>query len=93
MNFHFLIREQLNALNILIQWIYHDCPSTNEDMLEKSIISERYLAIADLLQNQAKPYSPICSAYISYSRGHFSAQVNEKQKTITFWTIPKIGAL
>lgn len=89
LEFSFLIREQLDALNILIQWIYHDCPSTNDDILEKSIISERYLAIADLLQNQAKPYSPICSAYISYSRGHFSAQVNEKQKTITFLDNPE----
>lgn len=89
LEFSFLIREQLDALNILIQWIYHDCPSTDEDILEKSIISERYLAIADLMQNQAKPYSRICSAYISYSRGHFSAQVNEKQKTITFLDNPE----
>jgi hypothetical protein len=89
LEFSFFIREQLDALNVLIQWIYHDCPSTNEDILDKSIISKRYLAIADLLQNHAKPYSPICSAYISYSRGYFSAQVNEKQKTITFLDNPE----
>ena len=53
------------------------------------IIFERYLEAAQLLELQAKPYSPICSAYISYSRGYFSATVNETQKKITFLDNPE----
>lgn len=66
----FLIREQLDALNVLIQWIFQDCSHKDDDILDMNIISERYIDTAALLQYQAKPYSPICSAYISYSRGN-----------------------
>ena len=89
LEYSFLIREQLDALNILIQWIYKDCPATQEDVLDKRIIPYRYMSIGDLLEKQAKPYSPICSAYISYSRGQFSAQTNINQKRITFSDNPQ----
>ncbi len=89
LEYSFLIREQLDALNILIQWIFQDCPSTQDDILDKSIIPYRYISIGDLLEKQAKPYSPICSAYISYSRGQFSVQTDEKQKKITFLDNPE----
>lgn len=89
LEYSFLIREQLDAINILIQWIFQDCSSTPDDVLDKSIISYRYISIGDLLEKQAKPYSPICSAYISYSRGLFSVQTDEKQKKITFIDNPE----
>ncbi len=89
LEYSFLIREQLDALNILIQWIFQDCPSTRDDILDKSIIPYRYISIGDLLEKQAKAYSPICSAYISYSRGRFLVQTDEKQKKITFLDNPE----
>lgn len=89
LEFAFLIREQLDALNILIQWIYQDCPNSKDDVLDMTVVPERYINVGDLLQNQARPYSPICSAYISYSRGKFSARVSENQKKITFLDNPE----
>ena len=85
----FLIREQLDALNVLINWIFQECPHTSADTLDMNIIPDRYTDTANLLQFQAKPYSPICSAYISYSRKHLSASVNEAQKKITFLDNPE----
>jgi len=41
------------------------------------------------LEKHAKAYSPICSAYISYSRGHYLAQIDEKYKKITFLDNPE----
>lgn len=89
LEYFFLIRDQLDALNILIQWIYQDCSSNQEDVLDKNIIPYRYISIGDLLEKQAKPYSPICSAYISYSRGQFSVQTDEHKKIITFLDNPQ----
>ena len=89
LEYSMLIREQLDSLNVLIQWIFQDCSHKDTDTLDMKIISERYIETAQLLQFQAKQYSPICSAYISYSRGHFSASVNETQNTITFLDNPK----
>lgn len=89
LEYSFLIREQLDSLNVLIQWIFQDCPHNSDDILDMSIIPQRYMDTASLLQFEAVPYSPICSAYISYSRGHFSATVNEKQKKITFFDNPE----
>lgn len=89
LEYSLLIREQLDALNILIEWIYRDCPVTQEDVLDKSIIPYRCISIIDLLDKQAKPYSAICSAYISYSRGHFSVQTDERKKRITFSDNPQ----
>ena len=88
LEYSFLIREQLDALNILVQWIFEGCAHNDNDILDLSIIPERYLSAASLLQFHAKPYSPICSAYISYSRGKFNATANEKTKTITFLDNP-----
>ena len=31
----FLIREQLDALNILVHWIYADCPNSKDDVLDQ----------------------------------------------------------
>lgn len=89
LEYSMLIREQLDSLNVLIQWIFQDCSHKDTDTLEMKIILERYLEAAQLLELQAKPYSPICSAYISYSRGYFSATVNETQKKITFLDNPE----
>ncbi|MEJ8747283.1 hypothetical protein WKT04_12745 [Oscillospiraceae bacterium HCN-4035] len=89
LEYSILIREQLDSLNVLIQWIFQDCSHKDTDTLEMKIILERYLEAAQLLELQAKPYSPICSAYISYSRGYFSATVNETQKKITFLDNPE----
>lgn len=89
LEYSLLIREQLDSLNVLIQWIFHDCSHKDNDILEMDIVSKRYLDTAGLLQFQAKSYSPICSAYISYSRGNFSATINEKQKKITFLDNPE----
>ncbi len=89
LEYSFLIREQLDSLNVLIQWIFQDCSHKDTDTLDMNIIPNRYMDTAGLLQFQAKPYSPICSAYISYSRGHFSATVNETQKKITFLDNPE----
>lgn len=89
LEYSMLIREQLDSLNVLIQWIFQDCSHKDTDTLDMKIISERYIETAQLLQFQAKQYSPICSAYISYSRGHFSASVNETQNKITFLDNPK----
>jgi len=88
LEYSFLIREQLDSINILIQWIFQDCLHKEDDTLNMNIISETYITTAGLLQLQAKPYSPICSAYISYSRGHFTANINEGQKRITFLDNP-----
>ena len=66
LEYSMLIREQLDSLNVLIQWIFQDCLHEDTDTLDMKIISERYINTAQLLQFQAKPYSPICSAYISY---------------------------
>jgi len=88
LEYSLLIREQLDAINVLIQWIFQDCSYEENDFLDMAIVPERYMSIAELLQFQAKQYSPICSAYISYSRGHFTANVNESQKTITFLDNP-----
>ena len=84
MDYYFIIREQLDALKELIQWIYNDCPKSGNDMLNTSITPEQYLETVRLLKLYAAPYSAICSAYISYSRGHFTASINENNKTITF---------
>lgn len=89
LEYSMLIREQLDSLNVLIQWIFQDCLHEDTDTLDMKIISERYINTAQLLQFQAKPYSPICSAYISYSRGHFSARVDETQNKITFLDNPQ----
>lgn len=89
LEYSFLIREQLDSLNVLIQWIFQDCSHSNDDNLDMNIISQRYVDTASLLQFQAKAYSPICSAYISYSRGQFSATINEAQKKITFLDNPE----
>lgn len=88
LEYSFIIREQLDALNTLIQWIFQDCSHDCDDSLDMNIEPSRYMDVAALLQLQAKQYSPICSAYISYSRGHFSATVNEKQKKVTFIDCP-----
>jgi len=88
LGYSILIRDQLDALNVLIQWIFQDCAHENNDDLDMDIIPERYVATADLLLHQATAYSPICSAYISYSRGHFTAKINEIQKKITFSDVP-----
>lgn len=89
LDYSLLIREQLDSLNVLIQWIFQDCSHKSDDTLDMSIISDRYIDTASLLQFQAKAYSPICSAYISYSRGQFSATINEAQKKITFLDNPE----
>lgn len=88
LEYSFLIREQLDATNVLVQWIFQDCLHKEDDILDMAIVPERYMSIAALLQFHAKQYSPICSAYISYSRGRFKANVNEAQKTITFLDNP-----
>ena len=88
LEYSFLIREQLDSLKILIEWIFQDCSHKDDDILDMDIVSETYMNTAGLLQFQAKPYSPICSAYISYSRGHFTANINEIQKKITFLDNP-----
>ena len=80
----FLIREQLDALNVLVQWIFEDCPHADGDLLDTSINPKTYMLTADALQHHAKPYSPISSAYISYSRGQFKANIDESNKRITF---------
>ena len=89
LEYSLLIREQLDSLNVLIQWIFQDCSHKSDDTLDMSIISDRYIDTDRLLQSQAKAYSPICSAYISYSRGQFSATINEAQKKITFLDNPE----
>lgn len=89
LEYSFLIREQLDSLNVLIQWIFQECSHQENDTLDMSIIPNRYSDMAKLLQHQSKPYAPICSAYISYSRGLFSATVNEKRKKITFLDNPE----
>jgi len=73
----FLIREQLDALNVLVQWIFEDCPYADGDLLDTIINPKTYMLTADALQHHAKPYSPISSAYISYSRGQFKANIDE----------------
>lgn len=89
LEYSFLIREQLDSLNVLIQWIFQDCPHNSDDALDMNIISKQYMDTASLLQLEAGPYSMICSAYISYSRGHISAVINENQKRITFLDNPE----
>lgn len=89
LEYSFLIREQLDALNVLVHWIYSDCSHSEDDDLDMSVIPERYISFADMLQNQARNYSPICSAYISYSRGKFTAKINEQQNKITFLDNPE----
>ena len=64
LEYSFFLREQLDTQNVLIQWIIQDCPSTEDDILDKSIIPYRYTYIGDLLDKHAAPYSQICSAYI-----------------------------
>lgn len=83
-----LLREQINAVNVLIQWIFQDCPHEEDDILDAAIVPERYENICSLLQAHASPYALICNAYVSYSRGHSKAKVNETQKTITFFDNP-----
>lgn len=89
LEYSMLIREQLDSLNVLIQWIFQDCSHKDTDTLDMNIIPERYIDAAKLLQFQATQYSPIYSAYTSYSRGHFSASVNEIQSKITFLDNPQ----
>lgn len=89
LEYSIFIREQLDSINVLIQWIFQECSYKSDDNLDMNIISERYLDTGNLLQFQAKAYSPICSAYISYSRGYFSATINEAQKKITFLDNPE----
>lgn len=89
LEYSMLIREQLDSLNVLIQWIFQDCSHKDTDTLDMNIIPERYIDAAKLLQFQAKQYSPIYSAYTSYSRGNFSASVNEIQSKITFLDNPQ----
>ena len=36
----FLIREQLDALNVLINWIFQECPHTSADILDMNIIPD-----------------------------------------------------
>lgn len=88
LGYSFLIREQLDALNVLIQWIFQDCPDKSDDILDMRVLPERYIYTAYLFQQEALPYSPICSAYISYSRHSFSVKINEKQKKLTFLDNP-----
>ena len=60
LEYSFLIREQLDSLSILIQWIFQDCSHNEDDAIDMRIVSETYVATADLLQFHAKLYSPIC---------------------------------
>ncbi len=80
----FFVRKQLDAIGILVNWIYQECSHSSDDILDTTIFSNGYLQTANLLLKHAEPYSPICSAYISYSRGHFTARVDEKFNKITF---------
>lgn len=88
LEYSFLIREQLDSLNTLVQWIYNECTIESENFNETQVQPKLYLWAAKLLNFHAKPYSPICSAYISYSRGLFSAKVNKLTRRITFYDNP-----
>ena len=65
----------LDALDMAIKWAYCEC--TNDDTIDFTS-DERYLCFSFLLMYNAKPYMDICSSYVSYSRGHFSAVTTDK---------------
>lgn len=58
LEYSLLIREQLDSLNVLIQWIFQDCSHKDTDTLDMKIISERYIETAQLLQFQASNILP-----------------------------------
>ena len=89
LGYYIKIREQLDSLNILVQWIFKNCTHNKEDIFKKVVFPQHYVSAADLLVNHAKQYSPICSAYISYSRGQFTATTNEARKKISFSDNPQ----
>jgi len=88
-DYAFLIRKRLDALNIVVHWILSECSYSDDDELDISVIPNRYLTFGKLLEFQAKPYSGICAAYIGYSRGKFTANIDEHSKIITFIDNPE----
>ena len=84
LRYSFFVREQLDALNIVIQWIFRECRHSEDDELDMRNIHDNYVHFGELFENYAKKYSPIDSAYVSYSRKIFTAEVNDVRKVITF---------
>lgn len=66
----------LDAIDMAIKWAYSECKDDNSIDFT---CDDRYLAFSFLLMFNAKPYVDICSAYISYSRGYFSAIVKDNK--------------
>ena len=87
-NFSFLIKNRIDSLNMLVRWIYTDCQHSDCDSLNLEIIPDRYVTFVNLLENYAKPYSDICGAYIGYSRGKFTLEINKSSQIITFHDNP-----
>lgn len=83
------IRELLDALNVMVYWIYQECKHHDNDFLDREIEHNRMMNAFEVLDEHAKPYSALCSAYISYSRKHLSAIIDEKQKKISFQDNPE----
>lgn len=78
----------LDALDMAIKWSYAECVDNDTIDFDSD---NRYLTFGFLLLEYAKPYADICTAFISYSRGYFTADV--KGKSIKFSIlkpIPKI---
>lgn len=79
----------MDALDIAVKWAYIEC--TDDNSIELTVESDRYLCCNDLLINYAKPYCDICSAYISYSRGFFTSTVSGRNVTFAInKPVPKI---
>ena len=70
----------LDALDTSVKWAYNECKSDDSIDLTSD---GRYLIFSFLLLQYAKPYLDICTSFISYSRGYFSASVSNRNITFS----------
>lgn len=80
----FFIRENLDAANIAVRWIYSLCEDKPDDEVSFDFSEETAFAALDLLRNYASPYCSVCSGYIGFSRKRFTAQINDDTNSVTF---------
>lgn len=83
------IREYLDALSVTVKWIYRQCQDITLDEIDFVLSEKDAYEALHLLHDYAMPYSAICCGYIAYSRGYFTAKVDDNTNTVTFKSTDK----
>ncbi len=75
------IVDQMDALNMALFWATRITNQNDLESIDMNISQERYEQCSSLLQEYAFPYSMICSSYISFSRGRWTADIDNNVVT------------